>query len=428
MKKPLLITSAVLAALAIAGGTLLAVNPPWSPLSDLRDRVDGTRAEQQAVIHEAETVKENALSLIPADSFVVSHASMATMDGDWWKTYSSLMPKNIMLPPSLGRLGVAAITYAVYPNHSAEYSSFNPTGTEIVLAMSAGSDPDAVIGAINEAAVPGTLFVTRSVVADATYVIVSDVPSWEQADALARGTATIDTFDSRDQAPALKVDSPEPFMFVDMSSYLALMTAYVSEDPDAMKFVSTLIDSGFGMMENTTWLGTTTDGGIHWEGTFLSGGIARENIDLDVYQQAVADQIQFIPSAGSATAPPEDGSTGGVLEYGYVISGLSTTADAVSIATGGKSTGAVLNPHDMEADPVVAKSTNEDVVVVFSPQMFQSTFQGVLDAYAIHTVTITVKGDSDKVLMDFDLYAEDDYSTADTIHAPSTAPSPSPAL
>jgi hypothetical protein len=425
MKKPVLVAAAaVLAVVAIAGGALLAVNPSWSPLSGVRDHIDGTYAQRQADVKQAEVVKHDALSLIPADAFIVSHASMTTMTGDWWKTYAALMPKNVSLPSSLADLGVTAITYAVSPNNSPEYAKFNPTGTEIILAVSPSSDPEAVVAAINEAAGPGALFVTTSTGADATYVIVSDVPSWEQVDALARGTSKIDTFDTRTQASSLKVNSEEPFMFVDMSSYLKLMTSYVKDNPDSAKFVATLLDSGLGMTGDTTWLGTTTDGGLHWEGAFLTGGVSKDKINIDAYQKAVSDQIQFIPSEGSATAAPSDGS-GGVLQYGYVIQGLSTTADAVSISTGGKSTGAVINPHDMGAKPVVAQATGSDIVVVFSPQMFQAAFQGVINPYSIHTVTVTVKGDSDKVLIDFTLYKESDYNTTDSNPGPSVAPSPS---
>jgi len=425
MKKSVLVAAAVIAVAAITGGVLLAANPSWSPLSGVRDRIDGTYSQRQADVKQAEVVRHDALSLIPADAFIVSHASMSTMSGDWWKTYSALMPKNVSLPSSLADLGVAAITYAVSPNNSSEYAAFNPTGTEIVLAVDPKADPEAVVAAINETAGPGALFVTTSTVADATYVIVSDVPSWEQVDALARGTSKIDTFSTREQASSLKVNSEEPFMFVDMSAYLGLMTSYVKDNPDAAKFVATLLDSGFGMTGDTTWLGTTTDGGLHWEGAFLTGGVSNDKINIDAYQKAISDQIQFIPSEGSATAAPDGSTSGGVLQYGYVAQGLSTTADAVSISVGGKSTGAVVNPHDMGAKPVVAEATGSDIVVVFSPQMFQAAFQGVIDPYSIHTVTVTVKGDSDKVLIDFELYKEADYNGTDSNAGPTVAPSPS---
>lgn len=391
--------------LALTFGYVAIANPPWSPIPAFKGDGKGTsqtekiEQEKQQVHEEAEQRLNGSLALVPGDAFVVSHANLSNADGGnaWWDTYARMLPPTLVLPQDLpDNLGVTSLTYASYPNGVSDYSGFVPVSYEVVLTSPA--DKGEAVREYLATNKDANSFVHYVVRGDTAFIVLSDVTSYDQVAALVADDKAPDTFEDSQQVGNFDVDQTSPAMYVDVSAYFDLMASY---KPDAKDFTNQLFNQGLGLKADTTWLGSTTDQGLTWNGKFLSGGIDKDAVDPEKFQQILNAQIELIPGGGS-----EKDGVG--VEYGYVNLGMSTVGDALSVAKGGVTSGAVVNPHNMGAEPVVADAQGSDITIVFSPQMFQAAYQGVLDSSSIHTITATVSGED--VTMVFDFYEASDFA------------------
>lgn len=409
-KKIFLIIAGVIALVLALGSALWVTNPSWLPI---KDQITGNSAEKKLATEKAQQRLKSALQYVPKNSLMVSHANMSSSEGvaQWWKNYTNLLLESVTLPEELPEeLSVNSLTFASFPN-TGTYATMAPLGWEIVVT----TDPDKTLEVVdyigqhkNETAY------VNFIEGDTTgYVIISGVSSYEELGKLATTDSVDGTFASVQEAKDFDVNAKNPSMFVDMSSYL---DTYTAMQPDVNVFSEKLISQGLGMEANTIWFGDTKNNGATWEGKFISGGVNKDKVDPEAFTQTLYDEMEYSWGSGGAsqqTPTPEPG-TGG-FDYGYVSLGMSAVGEAFSVSKGDKAVGGVINPHNVESAPKVAptgSADDETITVVFSPQMFQSVYQGMIDPYSIHTVTVTIEP-SGKVSLAFDFYEEDDFANTD---------------
>jgi hypothetical protein len=405
-----IIVSAIAAVLLILGAFLIflsSVNPSWSPLPALRGDGKGTTNSERET-KEAEARLFGALSLVPSNAVMVSHANLSVVDGGnaWWDNYTKMLSPLYVLPEDLPEdLGITSITLASFPNANEEYLGITPLSQEIVLTapLDKGEAVREYIGSSKDA----YTFVHYKETEDLAYIIITDIPAFEPIDKLINGDTdlALDTFESVEEANDFTVNNSSPTMYVDASKYFDVMSAY---KPEESEFTKTLLSKGLGLKESTKWLGESKDQGANWNGKFISGGIDKDAINPEQFTQTLNDQIELTPSeSGSTSSDTSDTS----FDYGYVTYGMSTVAESISISKGDVVAGSIVNPHDMGAEGVTAPLSEDGIItLVFSPQMFQSSYQGSIEPFSIHTITVVLDGD--KVSMAFDFYEEADFTEA----------------
>lgn len=362
------------------GGVLLA-KPDWSPFLTEADRqtVSLGHSERKA----AENNLDSALSVIPGDSVMVSHANTSSLDdvNKWWKYYLGMLMSKESLPEKLPeQYGVASVTYAKVPlSPDSEYYGMYPFGDMLILTVPTESAEDLRIffgdsvdsnwrvGAVPSKDNP-----------ENTFVYISSTILGDQVEELIRDGNS--SFTDKAEAHNFKIDRVSPTMLFDMSGYFDQLGSYVT-DPEDKAFTEKFTSKALAMDEGTVWVGDTLDGGDSWGGQFLEGDINSENLDADVAGQLMMEQVQLIP------ADPSDPNN----SAGFADFGLAGLQDGVSVTTKEGSFGAVL-PRD-GGDPQVAELGNNDAAIEFSPAQLQATYQGYLLPSELDSVRIGIQGD-----------------------------------
>lgn len=403
---------ATVALFAIFFAYLAAVNPTWSPVEGLRGDGSGVsnaqKQEEEKV--EAQERLRGALQFIPSTAIMATHANLSAVEGGqaWWTYYNRFTPATYTLPDALPEeLGVTSITYASFPTQTQGFTQESPFSD--VLVLTAPKDKgEAILGYVN-AENNGVTYAHFTQDEEQSYVIISDMPGYETiATLVSEGETETKSFASLARANDFSVDAPSPTMYVNMSDYISIITDALPEKKD---FVNTLMTQGVGLKEKTTWLGSSPDQGLTWEGSFLSGGIDVESVDPVAFNTAILGEMEFISGNGiGLDNEPSDLTSDSYIESGYVLEGLSTVSQSISVAKGQETVGQITNPHDLDSAPVVADAPtdDEDIVIVFSPQMFLSSFHGVVKSFAVHTITLRVTGENST--LKFDFYEEDDFA------------------
>lgn len=362
------------------GGVLLA-KPDWSPFLTEVDKqtVSLTREERK----EAENNLESALSVIPGDSVMVSHANTSSLDdvNKWWQYYLGMLMSKESLPEKLPeQYGVTSVTYAKVPlAPDSEYYGMYPFGDMLILTAPTESAEDLRIffgdtvnsnwrvGVVPSKEDPGT-----------TFVYISSTILGDQIEELIRDASS--SFTDKAEANNFKIDRKSPTMLFDMSGYFDQLGSYVT-NPEDRAFTKEFTSKVLAMEEGTIWVGDTLDGGESWGGKFLSGEINSDNLDVNAASQLIMEQVQFVPAD-----PSDPNSSAGLADFG--LAGLQ---DGVSVATKEGDFGAVL-PRD-GGDPKAAELGDNDATIEFSPGQLQSTYQGYLLPSELETVRIGIQDD-----------------------------------
>lgn len=355
----------------------------------------------------------SVLRLVPSDAVVVSHVNLSAIDDSakWWSNYRGFLSPLFILPNSLpNNLNITSFTIASFPTTSKDYSAISLFSQEMIITTDIAHG-EALREYIAQGKDSYTFVHYTTDSKDTAYIVVSDIPSYNQVAELVAGDSSIKTFDTVQKAKDFTVDSKSPSMFIDMSKYFSVLTAKAQGKDN---FNTALREKGLGLNDNTVWFGSSVDKGITWKGKFISGGIDVKKIDVLSFKSTLNNEINLVPSGKS------DSGTGGVgFEYGSATFGLSAVGEALSVSKGDQTVGAVINPHNMVAPAIKAVAGNSDVEIVISPQMLQSAYQGMVDPSTIHTVTMRIKGDAVDLI--FDSYKDSDFAAK-----PQTDPSPLP--
>lgn len=363
-----------------AGGVLLA-KPDWSPFLTEVDKQ--TVALDRDERKEAENTLESALSVIPGNSVMVSHANTSSLDdvNKWWQYYLGMLMSKESLPEKLPeQYGVTSVTYAKVPlPPDSMYYEMYPFGDMLTLTVPTESADDLRIffgDSVNTNWRVGA--VPSKDNPEITFVYLSSTVLGEQVEELIRDGSS--NFTEKAEAHNFKIDRMSPTMLFDMSGYFDQLGSYV-KDPEDRAFTEQFTSKALAMEEGTIWVGDTLDGGESWGGEFLGGDIDSDNLDANVAGQLMMEQVELIPAD-----PSDPNNSAGLADFG--LSGLQ---DGVSVTTKDGSFGAVL-PRE-GGEPKVAELGSNDASIEFSPAQLQSTYQGYLLPSELDSVRIGIQGD-----------------------------------
>lgn len=411
--KKKLIFSAVFIAITVLTASLVVINPTWLPIDTHSFVSADKRAQQQQEEEAAEiaaTEKKRAeirasgvMKLIPGDAITVSHANGSKAHGGadlWWKNYTRLLMRDVKLPASLpASLGVTSITSASFANPDDTVLT-RPLGWVIALTVPVDK-LDALVEHLASGKSDG-VFLHRVQDGENGYVLASGTDSFTKVEpfvlAVNEGTEQTSSFAAVHPDFKADVEAEFPKMIIRVSDYLEFFTHMRA---DGVEFSEVLMSKGFGVSPNTVWEGVTKDDGITWDGNFTSGGVDVNALDPQAISDALTGEISFDWINEDDPSQP--------FMYGYMNYGMSVISEAFSVSKAGKTAGAVVNPHSAKAQPQEAPVPPEGgASIMFSPQMFQATYNGAVAPFNVHTVTM-VLGLDGRSSFTFDYFADEDF-------------------
>lgn len=389
----------------LSGGTTKAVDTVASVLPGV-----STSAEKAQKVEEAKQVEKakerlyQSLSLIPADSYTVSHASMSARDGaaKWWTNYYNFLPRANGLPEELPEnLGVESLTYAGFPNWEMHGDGV-PFAWAVVLGTSA-EKRDTLVEYLNQHNTEGLLFVHTAYIDEDAYVVVAPVTSFNTIDALVRSGGAAgnpEAFDSVTSLDEFRVDNEDPAIYYNFNRWLETLFKYVPEDASLQQeYLDKIRNKWFGFSGEAEFVGVSKDQGATWQGRFINGGINIHSINLQEFADASYEQELWWNGS-----EPDD-----PLQWGYYSEGLSSVQEAASVTVQEETFGGVVNPHKVADDPLRAPAVKGKASILISPQMMQNTLMSSVEPYGIKTIWL-VADDSGKTDLTFDFYEDDDFT------------------
>lgn len=380
--KPLSISIAVILCLILAVGTFFALSPlkfTEAIKGNFNPSVVSLNKEQAA---EAKKNISTSFSLVPEDAVMVSHINTESLTPEardkWWDFFQKVLPPQTSNVQDIGDLeGVRSITLAVFPTQSEEYQSMHVFSYAVIFNVDPvnGEDTRAKIAERNNS--PKS-FVGMTETKDSFLVHISSLAGMSTLETLATGDgATMDV-----DPKWFPIDS-EPTLYLNPGDYF---NQYMSFVPESLDKVNALLkEKAFGLGKEYKWIGVSNDFGTTWTNTDTVGDLKVEGIDPNAVANSLFETVNEYSDSTSTFDPNSDIN----VEFGQVDMGLFSLMEAFSITTPGQEApvGGITNPYDVGSKPIVADTTEDEYVIVFSPQQFQSVYQGLIEPYNIKTAT-----------------------------------------
>lgn len=213
-------------------------------------------------------------------------------------------------------------------------------------------------------------------------------------------TLPSESFASNDLARMFNPLDTEVSMLYNLSEYFDSFGQFLST-PKNEAFLKTFKESGLGLdkAEDTVWFGASeseADAGTSWDGSFIRGGVNREDVSLSALSAAYADQLTLHETDSNANEE-----NGTVFEAGHFTLGLGALEDALSIATPDDTLGRITGYEDRE---VIAEGAPNSLVFTYSPRFLEGTFSGYDTINPVAFVTWTVSDDNVSIEYEYTNY------------------------
>lgn len=381
MKRSTIITIVAMLVIAVIATVIVLLNRT--------NPVDEIAAEIRDHNGEAPAVTQTLATRVPENAFFVASATNQENMNEWWNFFSRLDYRETPLPASLnGELTPDEILYASFPYEGedgarvssalyvridGEAEAFQDWLIEERFKMIEGAEEDPLVAMEN----------SQPIIAHDDFLIIpSDAFSYNELISYVYDETgepvTVEGLTANDQWSDIS-NINNAMMWVDMESYFDF---YYNMGPEnAKEPVHKILVATTGYQPDTTFLGTSKDGGQTWSGIFPTGGLDTSAVDLSLAEQLINGSI--VISEGPAGVRVEEG----FLEFASVISASSKIDEEGNIQTFGE-----VRPPQTDT-PVTALAAVEDefrTSVVFSPQRWAALYEGMSRPASLSHVTLDI--------------------------------------
>ena len=306
MKKPARKTQLLLASL---GAAAVFATVTVFAVSSAHRHDDAAPGINPAAFSMAPTIP--ALAAADSDTVV-----LAPFTPDWWKKVAAMAPAStgvLSLDPSKAGAPVLRVGYSRGPDHGTH--DIPNTGPLRLVYLETASADDAATVAGWARTQPG--FETRRVTVQDRTVIIGQ--SWNTTFAVPQ--KAMDSVAGYRPGDATAQGSM--WMNVDQE---VVSLAGGADTPNG-KVYETVLSKAIGFKPGTTWLGLSDNGDV-WKGEFRSGGIAKDQINLDDAKGVIgaSEKVLYEHTSGGVTTK-------------FVDQGPSNIMNGTSITAGGATMG-----------------------------------------------------------------------------------------